>query len=270
MLRNYVSLVLCFWFVAASCCAAAEADTTSPQLPPKAKFHLFLLAGQSNMAGRGRVTEEDTLPHPRVLALNKQNQWVPAVDPIHFDKPVAGVGIGRTFAMRLADRDPSITIGLIPCAAGGSPISSWEPGGRHAQTNSRPYDDAVKRTRIAMRQGTLKGILWHQGESDSRDELAAVYAQKLHRLIERFRTEFDAPELPFLAGQMGRFPDRPWDDAREAVNSVHESLPQEVKYTAFVPSSGFSHKGDKVHFDSKSLREFAVRYTEAYLRLVEK
>ena len=57
----------------------------------KDKFHLFLLFGQSNMAGRGVVEPEDTKPHPRVLMLSKDGKWVPAVDPMHFDKPSAGV-----------------------------------------------------------------------------------------------------------------------------------------------------------------------------------
>jgi hypothetical protein len=59
----------------------AFAQTAS--LPPKEKFHLFLLAGQSNMAGRGTVTPQDKTPHPRVLMLNQAGEWVPAVDPMH-------------------------------------------------------------------------------------------------------------------------------------------------------------------------------------------
>jgi hypothetical protein len=265
LIKNHSLFFLSFCFVVVTCVDWAGADATSPQLPPKAKFHLFLLAGQSNMAGRGKIAKEDTVPHPRVFTLNKENQWVPAVDPIHFDKPVAGVGIGRTFGKTIADRDPSIVIGLIPCAVGGSPIASWEPGGKHAQTKSHPYDDAVKRTKIAMQKGTLKGILWHQGESDSRPKLATAYKQKLHALIDRFRTEFNTPELPFIAGQMGRFPDTPWDRERESVNFIHKSLPPKVKFTAFVPSTNLRHKGDRVHFDAKSLREFGKRYAKAYL-----
>jgi hypothetical protein len=239
----------------------------SPNLPAKDKFHLFLLAGQSNMAGRGKVAEEDKTVHPRVFTLNKDNQWAPAIDPIHFDKPAAGVGPGRAFGVTLADQDPSTAIGLIPCAAGGSPISTWEPGGYHDQTKSRPYDDAVKRTKIAMRRGTLKAILWHQGESDSLPEKAAVYEQKLHALIRRFREELQSPDLPFLCGQLGRFPDSPWDDAKALVNSAHEALPQKVKNAAFVPSTGLTHKGDKIHFDAESMRRFGKRYAEAYLSL---
>lgn len=267
-MRSLMSLMLPF--VVVCWCKGGEPQADTPNFPTKERFHLFLLAGQSNMAGRGSVAEEDTIAHPRVLTLNKANEWVPARDPIHFDKSVAGVGLGRTFAMTLANRDPSIAIGLIPCAAGGSPIASWEPGGYHGQTRSHPYDDALKRAEVALQKGTLKAVLWHQGESDSQPEKAKAYAGKLHALIERFRAEFDSPDLPFIAGQLGRFPDRPWDDARELVNSVHESLPEKVKNTAFVPSTGFTHKGDKVHFDAKSIREFGKRYAEAYLDLVEK
>jgi len=257
-------------FLVVSWCLGGEPEANAPKLPTKDNFHLFLLAGQSNMAGRGKVAEEDTIAHPRVLTLNKENEWVPAKDPIHFDKRVAGVGLGRTFGTTLADRDPAVTIGLIPCAAGGSPISSWEPGGYHGQTRSHPYDDAVKRTRIAMQRGTLKAILWHQGESDSKPDKARVYEEKLHIMIERLRGEFQTPDLRFILGQLGRFPDRPWDDARELVNSIHESTPNKVKNTAFVVSTGLKHKGDKVHFDAKSIREFGKRYAEAYIALVNK
>ena len=91
-------------------------------------MHLFLLVGQSNMAGRGKVEPQDTVPIPRVLMLDRQRTWVPAVDPMHFDKPVAGVGLGRSFAARIADAHADVTIGLIPAAVGGSPIDAWQPG----------------------------------------------------------------------------------------------------------------------------------------------
>src|SRR5947208_10691890 len=95
----------------------STAQTTT--LPPKEKFHLFLLVGQSNMAGRGTVEAQDKTPHPRVLMLNKEGAWVPAIDPLHFDKSAAGVGLGKTFATLYAEAHPGITVGLIPCAVGG-------------------------------------------------------------------------------------------------------------------------------------------------------
>ena len=64
----------------------------------KEKFHRVLLVGQSNMAVCGAVEAQDKTPHPRVLMLNKADTWGPAIDPLHFDKPAAGVGLGKTFA----------------------------------------------------------------------------------------------------------------------------------------------------------------------------
>lgn len=239
----------------------------APTLPGRDHFHLFLLVGQSNMAGRGIVEEQDRVVHPRVLTLTKSNTWAPAVDPIHFDKRVAGVCLGRTFGIELAEADPSVTIGLIPCAVGGSPISSWETGGYHDQTKTHPYDDAIARARVAMRAGVLKGILWHQGESDSSAKKAPLYEEKLHALIARFRTELETPQVPFVAGQLGIFEERPWNEFRKQVDAAHRALPEKVSFAAFVPSDGLTPNADLVHFDAASLREFGRRYAAAYQRL---
>ena len=75
------------------------ADAAASQ--PDRQFHLYLLIGQSNMAGRGPVDAESKVAHPRVLMLNKNRAWVPATDPLHFDKAAAGVGPGLAFGKRL-------------------------------------------------------------------------------------------------------------------------------------------------------------------------
>ena len=239
------------------------------KLPPKEKFHLFLLVGQSNMAGRGTVEEQDKTPHPRVLMLSKTGEWVPAVDPMHFDKPTAGVGWGKTFAPLIAEANPGVTIGLIPCAVGGSPIDAWKPGEFYKPTNSHPWDDALTRARLALKAGTLKGILWHQGESDSTDQLAPGYEAKLHDLITRLRKELEAPSVPFIVGQMGIFAESPWNDAKKQVDQAHRDLPKKVKNTAFVSAEGLHHRGDKVHFDSPAYRELGKRYAEAFSKMVK-
>ena len=121
----------------------------------------------------------------------------------------------------------------------------------------------MKRAKAALPAGTLKGILWHQGESDSNVQLAPVYENKLHGLISRFRKELNASQTPFIAGQMGQFKERPWSDSKKLVDQVHRELPKKVKRAAFVNSDGLSHKGDKVHFDAKSYRELGRRYAKA-------
>lgn len=238
-------------------------------LPTKDKFQLFLLVGQSNMAGRGVVEEQDKVVDPRVLMLSKEGKWVPATDPMHFDKTAAGVGLGKTFGKIVAEANPGVTIGLIPCAVGGSPIDSWQPGVFYPPTKSHPWDDTVKRVETAQPAGTLKGILWHQGESDSNAKDAPVYEAKLIDLVKRLRELVKSPDAPFIAGQMGKFDGVPWNPEKEIVNKAHQDLATKVPHAAFVSAEGLHHKGDKVHFDSASYRELGKRYAEAYLKMMK-
>ena len=260
--KRYFSLILGFLFFQAISLRGAT------ELPAKENFHLFLLVGQSNMAGRGKVTPADKKPHPRVLMLKKAGQWVPAADPLHFDKPrMVGVGLGKTFGTLVAQKSPEVTVGLIPCAHGGSPISVWQPGRYYKPTRGHPWDDAIKRSKLAMKAGTLKGILWHQGESDSKAGLAEAYEKKLHDLVARFRKELDAREAPFLAGQMGIFKERPWSDAKKRVDQAHRELPKKLKHAGFVGAKGLDHKGDQTHFDASSYRELGRRYADVFFKL---
>lgn len=244
-------------------------DNDAETLPAKERFHLFLLVGQSNMAGRGKIEPQDQQHHSRLLMLSKYGTWVPAVDPLHFDKSVAGVGLGRTFGLQLIADDPQITVGLIPCAVGGSPIDSWQPGQFYPPTASHPWDDAMLRARIAQKSGVIKGILWHQGESDSNQDLAAGYQVRLDNLIDRMRSELQIPDTPFIVGQMGQFAERPWDEFRHTVDQAHQTLPMRVPQTAFVSSDGLQHKGDQVHFNSAAYRELGRRYANAYLAITK-
>jgi hypothetical protein len=263
----YEIIVLIILIVVTPCFAQ---DAEHQNLPSKENFHLFLLAGQSNMAGRGRVTEENNKVHSRVFALSKEGKWKPAVDPIHWDKNVAGVGLAKSFAIKLADNKKDIYIGLIPAACGGSPISSWGPGAYHEQTNSNPYDDAIARAKRAKKDGVLKGILWHQGESDSKPELAQDYNEKLLKVIQRFRKELDDPALPFIIGQMGQFPQSPWKNSKRMVNKAQIMISINGPNVEFVHSNGLSCKKDKVHFNAQSIREFGKRYAKVYLDLKAK
>jgi hypothetical protein len=262
---NYFVVGLCLTFIS----PLYSQETQTIELPAKENFHLFLLAGQSNMAGRGTVFDEDRIINPRVLALSKEGEWVPAVDPIHYDKSVAGVGLGKSFALALIDHDPNITVGLIPAACGGSPISTWEPGGYHAQTKSHPYDDAIARTNRALQNGTLKGILWHQGESDCNETLAPLYHDKLTSLINRFRTEFKIDDLPFITGQLGQFPQSPWNEFKLMVNDAHMMAAKEMNNVRFVISDGLTCNPDNIHFDAPSQRTFGKRYAGVYLEMIK-
>lgn len=245
--------------------------------PParKEKFQLYLLIGQSNMAGRGTVEPQDTLPDRHILRLNPTGQWEVAKDPIHFDKSVAGVGPGLTFGRTMAAPDTSLTIGLIPCAVGGSGIDVWTPGGYFAATKTYPYDDALARAKTALRTGALAGIIWHQGESDSSPEKSAVYQQKLKLLIQKLREDLQAPTVPFVAGQLPAFqitkpgPDgRPQtNNAASRINEAVAGLTKQVPNYAFVTAEGTSDIGDHTHFNAVSARLMGQRYAAAMQQL---
>jgi Carbohydrate esterase, sialic acid-specific acetylesterase len=233
----------------------------------KKKFYLFLLSGQSNMAGRGRVEAEDTITHKRIWVLNKNNEWELAKEPLHFDKPaVVGVGPGFAFAKKMAEMDTTICIGLIPCAVGGSAIEVWQPAKYYEPTKSYPYDDAVKRTKIAMNAGVLKGILWQQGESDADSVRSKVYGQQLYALVKRFRKEFKTKSLPFMAGTIAAFYQQKHPFAA-TVNKAIEELPLHLKCIGIVSAAGLLHKGDDTHFSSAAARELGKRYAEAFMKL---
>ena len=256
-----------FFLLLTSAALFASAADEKIKLPARENFHLILLAGQSNMAGRGVIPPSDRIPHPRVLMQNRQGEWVPAVEPVHYDKDFAGVGPGRSFAIRLATSDPAITVGLIPAACGGSPIASWQPGAYHEQTQSHPYDDAVRRTRRAMKDGTLKAILFHQGEADCYGSAPNQYRERLFTLIRSLRQELGAPACPFIIGQLSRFPQETWSEGKKSVDAAHRAAAAELPAVGFVSSEQLTSNPDRIHFDAPSQREFGRRYYGTYRRL---
>ena len=218
---------------------------------------IFLLVGQSNMAGRGKIEKQDQTTDPRVFMLNKQGEWVPAVDPLHFDKSVAGVGLGLTFGRQIAAKYPDDIIGLVPCAVGGTSIDQWSP-----TLEKGLYADAIARAKIAVKEGKLAGILWHQGESDSKK--AAAYTEKAKTLFAAFRKDLSAPEVPVIVGTIGEF-----HAGGDAINAVLRALPDAIPHSACAESKGLTDKGDKTHFDAASYREFGQRYAQKWLGLVK-
>ena len=99
--------------VSAIAAAAAGPEPTGPDAGVAGKA-LFLLLGQSNMAGRGFLNATNRVSAERVAKLDRNDRWVPGEEPIHFDKPSAGAGPAASFARAVADRDPGVEIGPVP------------------------------------------------------------------------------------------------------------------------------------------------------------
>ena len=227
---------------------------------------LFLLIGQSNMAGRGELKAQD-FQLDSIYMLNKNNLWVPASEPIHFDKSVAGAGLSASFAQ--AVRKPGRKIGLIPCAVGGTSISVWKPDAVDSVTRHTPYNDAVRRAKVALKSGKLKGILWHQGESNSGRGEYKTYEENFEKLLSDLARDLslNIDKIPVITGELGYFfVTKPPLTNNEGmyINSVLHRLAQKKINRYCVSAAGLNHKGDSTHFDTPSLREFGRRYAEAY------
>lgn len=149
---------------------------------------------------------------------------------------------------------------MVPCAVGGTAIDLWKPKKYDEITNTYPYDDAIVRIKKAINIGELKGVIWHQGEANRKDTL---YMKKLMVLIERIREVSRNPRLPFVAGELGYF----LKDI-ETFNRNLQELPKRVGHTAVISAEGLTHKGDHVHFDSRSAELLGERYAIAMLKLL--
>ena len=93
----------------------------------KENVWVFIMAGQSNMAGRGIVEPGDTVPDKRIMSINKEGHIILAKEPLHFYEPErTGLDCGLSFAKTLIKKIPdSISILMIPTAVGGSSIKQW-------------------------------------------------------------------------------------------------------------------------------------------------
>ena len=160
-------------------------------------MYSFLLIGQSNMAGRGFPSEVEPIPNDNIYVL-RNGRWWPMYVPVNPDRVTAGINLAESFALQFLRDHPGDTIGLIPCADGGTRLEQWMPG-------EVLYDHAVMMTSLARRSSTLAGILWHQGESDCYPEGFSTYGPRCTHVLGSLRRDLDAPEVPLILGGLGEY-----------------------------------------------------------------
>lgn len=228
--------------------------TTVAHAVPKEDLHIYLLIGQSNMAGRAPLDQVTSAPLEGTVLLNDKDEWEPAIAPLNRYSTIRkGLGMqklnpGFSFAKEMRTAHPKATIGLVVNAKGGSSIEEWAP-------DKKFYQDLIKRSKAAQMTGTLKGILWHQGESNS--TRAELYADQLKALVENLRKDLGTPDLPFVAGEIKE---------GEKINAEIAKLPDAVPQTAVASSKGLKTM-DRWHFDAPSMITLGERYATEMLRL---
>ena len=225
-------------------------------------MYSFLLIGQSNMAGRGFPTEVDPIPNDNIYVL-RNGRWWPMYVPVNPDRVTAGINLAESFACQFLQDHPGDTVGLIPCADGGTRLEQWMPG-------EVLYDHAVMMTSLAKRTSTLAGILWHQGESDCYPEWFSSYRPRCTHILESLRRDLDAADTPLILGGLGEYLANHSSDVFKNYVHINRQL-QEMANTlpncGYASSENLSGNPDNMHFSAKALREFGLRYYREFIRI---
>ena len=221
----------------------------------------ILLIGQSNMAGRGFLTPEEKISHPRIKKLVNCKWWT-MFEPVNADRITAGANLSPTFALEYLKYTDG-EIGIIPAADGGTQIIQWQKG-------EPLYENAVFLAKMAMKTSNLKAILWHQCESDSHSGRTEVYKEKFVKMLDDLKADLGLPDIKIYCGGLGEFltyyPNGGdmnvlWRD----INKIFMELEKERDDVRFVPADGLGANPDNLHFNTEALREFGRRYFAAYL-----
>ena len=221
-------------------------------------MHSFLLIGQSNMAGRGYLTEAHEIDNSRIYTL-RNGRWHKMFRPINPDRSFSGVSLAESFAEAYSKKY-NVDVGLICCADGGTKLEQWMPG-------ELLYENAVNNARLAARTSEIVGVLWHQGESDCSDELYPTYQVRFEAMMRALRKELQMNDVPFILGGLGEFLELYPLKNHVHINQSLQNIAACNEMVGFASAAGLKSNPDHLHFNAQSLYDFGLRYFEEFERL---
>jgi hypothetical protein len=249
-------------------------------------FWIYLCFGQSNMESGGRMNEADQTVDKRFQVLAdfdnasrgwKKGQWYDAVPPL----TARGRGIsivdyfGRTM---VASLPPNIRVGIVKCSVSGTKIELWDKDSyRNYLTNlpasdswkisaanvydGNPYQYLVDLGKIAQKDGVIKGILIHQGESNFEDQDWPGKVKKIHGDLMK-DLDLKPADVKLLAGEVVNADHQ---GEKAAFNEILKKMPETLPNSYVVSSAGLPCNPDHLHFTPEGQREFGKRYAETLL-----
>ena len=237
------------------------------------EFDVYLMIGQSNMAGRGEFEACDTMEYAEgVYLLDSEGKPTNAISPfnrystIRKELSLQGYSPANKFSELMHSRSGRKIL-IVSNARGGSSIDHWLPGDRHDFLG-----EAVRRTRQAMHYGTLKGIVWHQGETNIQKGLTG-YIEKFTAMITALRDSLGVGEVPVVIGQVGQWKWAPTEDIMAFNDSVVPNIAEKVANCKYVSSNGLARryrdKESDPHFGRKAQMELGRRYADAMVLLTD-
>ncbi|SOD79404.1 sialate O-acetylesterase [Spirosoma fluviale] len=250
-------------------------------------FHIYLCFGQSNMEGNAKIEPQDTVnvnPRFQVMeavdcpAINRtKGNWYTAKPPLCRCR--TGLTPADYFGRELVANLPEkVRVGVINVAVGGCKIELFDKDQYTSYTtdvpgwmknmikeyDGNPYGRLVEMAKLAQKDGVIKGILLHQGESNTGDTLwtkkvKVVYDNLMHDL------DLKPKKVPLLAGETVSADQ---NGKCASMNKIIASLPQTIKNAHVISSTGCTDSADDLHFNAAGYRELGKRYAAQMLSLL--
>lgn len=251
------------------------------------KFYIFLCFGQSNMEGNARFQPQDTVnvdPHFKVLEAvdcpdlhRTKGNWYTAVPPL--SRCQTGLTpadyFGRTLVANLPE---DVSVGIINVSVGGCKIElfdkdnyqsyvttapNWMIGMINAY-DGNPYARLVEMAKLAQKSGVIKGILLHQGESNTGD---TTWPSKVNDVYNNLLSDLNlkANNVPLLAGEMVSAAQ---GGKCASMNAIIATLPKTIPTAHVISSADCPAIADGLHFTAEGYRILGKRYAAEMLKLL--
>ena len=251
-----------------------------------ANFYIYLCLGQSNMEGSAPYEAQDTVVNPRFQVLSAvdnqelgrvKGKWYPARAPLC--RQNTGLTPADYFGRTMVENLPeNVRIGVVHVAVGGCKIELFMKDKREEyiktapdwmlntlkEYDNNPYERLIEMAKIAQKDGVIKGILLHQGESNTGEK---EWPEKVKSVYESILADLNlkAEEVPLLAGEVVN---SDHGGTCAAMNPIIDTLPQVIKNSVVISSKGLSCAADHLHFDAAGYRVLGRRYAVAMLKMM--
>ena len=268
--------------ILAACAASAVYAAPDPN------FHIYLAFGQSNMEGQGDIGSQDKSVDERFQLLwsadagscnqgASKGKWIKAVPPLAHCQG-AKLGPADYFGRTMVEKtDSQIKVGIIVVAVAGCSIDLFDKDGYASYARSQqswmtqrintyggnPYGRMIEMAKKAQEEGVIKGIIFHQGETDAGN---GQWPSKVKKVYDNIIKDLGlGNDIPFLAGEVLR------SGVSSGANNNIAKLPQQSKNFYVISSEGFNQAlgdGQNVHFTSQEYRDFGKRYAEKMIEVL--
>ena len=250
-------------------------------------FHIYLCFGQSNMEGAGAIETVDKTVDSRFRVMEAvdcsnlgrtKGKWYTAVPPL--TRCYSGLSpvdyFGRTM---IANLPTNVKVGVINVSVGGCKIELFDKVNYStyvssitadwlkniiAEYSGNPYARLVEMAKLAQKDGVIKGILLHQGESNTGD---SQWPAKVKGVYNNLITDLglDPTQVPLLAGEVVHADQ---GGICASMNTIIAKLPQALPNSYVISSSKCTDQADNLHFNSAGYRKFGTRYAIKMLSLM--